>query len=345
MVTVKRYGAFPALLVFIIVAAALLLAGCGAGSDRGKEAQDATAQKEQEAAGEEQGDQPGEAARGDQAGGAANGNAAVEDNATDGDNAAPTIVVTYFPYADHIIALGQAGQLKGAVNLKSLQTFPVYEPYLQDGAIADLGEQVAPEQIMALEPDLVIISQNEAQYEEQLSKFARTVTVEATLNWQETMRAVAIAIGAEEEAEQYIAQFLALQEETAAMMQQSGAAGKTALFMMPWKESFTHWGGSRMALYYEKLGFKPFEGMANVGQINLEGVSEYNPDYIFIGKDFSNTSEVRLEELAANPVWNALDAVKNERAFVVDTEILGPLAMGQFKGLEYMNQLFGGASE
>ncbi|ULL15657.1 ABC transporter substrate-binding protein [Paenibacillus sp. H1-7] len=126
----------------------------------------------------------------------------------------------------------------------------------------------------------------------------------------------------------------------AAMMEKSGAKGKTALFIMPWKKGFTYWSGSRMSLYYEKLGFKPFEGMQNVGEITLEGISKLNPEFLFIGKDYAHASEITLEDLAKDPVWNSLDAVKNKKMFVADTEILGPLAMGQWKGLDYMNQLF-----
>lgn len=52
-----------------------------------------------------------------------------------------TIVVTYFPYADHLIALGQVDRLAGVVNLKSLQNFKVYDSYLESGNIVDLGSK------------------------------------------------------------------------------------------------------------------------------------------------------------------------------------------------------------
>lgn len=193
---------------------------------------------------------------------------------------------------------------------------------------------------MALSPDLIIASDADEKELEQLNKIAKTVTVKATLNWQETIRGVAAAVGEEAAAETYVNQFLTKQTEVAATLEKSGTKGKTALFIMPWQKSFTYWSGSRMAIYYEKLGFKPFEGMKNVGNITLEGISELNPEYIFIGKDYTNASEVTLDSLNANPIWNSLSAVKNKKMFVVDTEILGPLAMGQVKGLDYMSKLF-----
>ncbi|MFD2331035.1 ABC transporter substrate-binding protein [Cohnella sp. GCM10020058] len=250
------------------------------------------------------------------------------------------IVVTYFPYADHLFALGKGEDLIGVVNLKSLKDFTVYEPFLADGHVADLGDELDLEKIAALNPDLIIASSADADQIEQLSKIAKTVTVNATLNWQETIRGVADAIGEKTEAEAYIGKFTAKQTEAAAVVEQSGAKGKTALFVMPWQKSFTYWSGPRLALYYEKLGFKPFDGLSNVGDITLEGISELDPEYLFIGKDYTNTSEITLEQLEKDPVWNSLSAVKNKKMFVVDTEILGPLAMGQFKGLAYMEQLF-----
>ncbi|GKU78024.1 ABC transporter substrate-binding protein [Paenibacillus sp. L3-i20] len=255
-----------------------------------------------------------------------------------------TIVVTYFPYADHLIALGQVDRLAGVVNLKSLQNFKVYDSYLESGNIVDLGEQVSPEHIASLKPDLIIVSQNDKQHVEQLSKIATTVTVEATLDWQETIVAVARAIGEEAAAEQYITKFQALQNETATVIEKSGVKGKTALFAMPWEKSFNYWGSTRMSLYYEKLGFKPVDDLEKVGEISLEGIYALNPDYIFIGKDYANASEIKLEDLGKSAIWNSLDAVKNNKVFEVDTEILGPLAMGQYKGLEYMNQLFSGTT-
>ncbi|TNJ66457.1 ABC transporter substrate-binding protein [Paenibacillus hemerocallicola] len=252
---------------------------------------------------------------------------------------APKIAVTYFPYAEHLFAIGQAGAVKGVVGLSSLKQFSVYDPFLRDGAIVDLGDEANLEKIIALNPDLIIASQFDEKIAEQLSKIAKTVTINTTLNWQETIVQVAAVVGEEAKAKQYIDGFNKKGSEIAALMEQSGQKGKTALFIMPWKKGFTYWSGSRMALYYDKLGFKPFDGMKNTGEITLEGIAELNPEYIFIGKDYTNSSEITLKDLETNPVWQGLNAVKNKKMFVVDTEILGPLAMGQSKGLDYVEKL------
>lgn len=254
-------------------------------------------------------------------------------------SAAPKIAVTYFPYAEHLFAIGQAGSVKGVVGLSSLKQFSVYDPFLMDGAIVDLGDEANLEKIIALNPDLIIASQFDEKIAEQLSKIAKTVTINTSLNWQETIVQVAAVVGEEAKAKQYVDGFNKKGSEIATLMEQSGQKGKTALFVMPWKKGFTYWSGSRMALYYDKLGFKPFDGMKNTGEITLEGIAELNPEYIFIGKDYTNSSEITLKVLESNPVWQGLHAVKNKKMFVVDTEILGPLAMGQSKGLDYVEKL------
>lgn len=249
------------------------------------------------------------------------------------------IAVLYFPFADHLFALGNADAVKGVAGLKSLRTFPVYEPFLQGDAIADLGDQASMEKLIAMQPDLIIASHFEQSQAEQLSKIAKTVVVTASLDWQDTLRQVAAAIGEEAKAEAYIDGYTKRLDEVAAVMERSGQKGKSAMFMMPWKKGFTYWSGPRLSAYYGTLGFKPFEGLQNTGEISLEGLGKLNPDYLFIGNDFTHASEISLEELQTNPVWQSLDAVKNNRMFIVDTEIFGPLALGQSKGLEVMDKL------
>lgn len=255
------------------------------------------------------------------------------------------IAVMYFPYAEHLFAIGRADAVKGVVGLKSLRQFSVYDPYVSGDRIIDLGDQANLEKIMEMNPDLIIASQFEEQIVEQLSKIAKTVTVNTNLDWQETIKQVAALIDEEAKAQAYIDNFRKKQAEVTAVMEQSGQHGQTALFMMLWKNGFNYWGNPRMSLYYDKLGFKQPGELKNIGQIDLEGVSQMNPDYIFIGNDYTNASEISMKELETNPVWQALGAVKNKKVFIVDTEILGPLAMGQYKGLEFMEKLMKSAKQ
>ncbi|UFJ40710.1 ABC transporter substrate-binding protein [Brevibacillus humidisoli] len=249
------------------------------------------------------------------------------------------VVVTYFPYADHLFAIGEQDVVSGVVGLKSLQNFPVYDAFTKQGNIADLGDSANLEKILELDPDVIIAWEEDEKIYDQLSKIADTIMIPQSENWQDTITKVAAVIGEQEKADLYIADYNKKLDALAAQMTQTGVQGKTAIFMMTWGKGFNYYGGVRMEPYYERLGFAKFPGMKDWGEISLEGVADIDPDYIFLGEDFTNSAEVRLEELDKNEVWNNLEAVKNGHLFVIDTEIVGPLAMGQAKDLEVIKQI------
>ncbi|MGG6313796.1 ABC transporter substrate-binding protein [Paenibacillus macerans] len=249
------------------------------------------------------------------------------------------VAITYFPYADHLFAIGEQDVVAGVVGLKSLQNFPVYDEFTKQGNIADLGDTASMESILALDPDVIIAWEDDEKIDDQLAKIAPTVLIRQSENWQDTIAKIAAVIGEEAKAEQYIADYNAKLDELAAKMDATGAKGKTAIFMMTWGKGFNYYGGVRMEPYYDRLGFAKFDGMEDWAEISLEGVAGIDPDYIFLGEDFTGAAELTLDELSKNPVWNGLKAVKNGNLHVIDTEIVGPLAMGQSKGLGVIEQI------
>ncbi|WP_241236317.1 ABC transporter substrate-binding protein [Brevibacillus marinus] len=249
------------------------------------------------------------------------------------------VAITYFPYADHLFAIGEQDVVAGVVGLSYLRNFPVYDPFTKDGRIADLGDQANLEKMLELAPDVIIAWEQDEEIYDELAKIAKTIVIPQSENWQETITKVAAVIGEEAKAAQYIADYNARLQTLAEKMDDSGIKGKTAIFMMTWGKGFNYYGGVRMEPYYEKLGFRKFAGMKDWSEISLEGVSAINPDYIFLGEDFTGTAELALSELASNPVWNSLQAVKNGNLYIVDTEVFGPLAMGQSKGLDVIEQI------
>lgn len=249
------------------------------------------------------------------------------------------IAITYFPYAEHLFAIGEQGAVGGVVGLKSLQNFKVYDSFTKDGRIMDLGDTMNLEAILALEPDVIIGWNEDDKMYDQLSKIADTIIIPQSENWQDTITRVAEVIGEEQKAEVYIQNYNAKLEKTAAKIDQNGEKGKQAVFLMTWNKGFYYYGGVRMEPYYNKLGFAKFEGMQDWGELSLENLSKIDPDYIFLGLDFTNSAELSLEQLEKSAVWNSLKAVKNGHMFLVDTEIVGPLAMGQSKGLDVIQSI------
>lgn len=250
-----------------------------------------------------------------------------------------TVAITYFPYAEHLFAIGRADAVTGTVALSSLKNFPVYDPFLKDGKVQNLGDEANLEKIMAINPDVIIDSEFEDNIYDQLAKIANTVVIPTSENWQDTIVKVAAVIGEEEKARQYIDAYEKKLNELAARMETSGMKGKTAVFMMTWGKGFNYYAGVRMEPYYKRLGFKPLDNMDDYGELSLEGLSQWNPDYIFLGEDFTHTAELTLKDLEKNPVWTSLNAVKNGHLYMVDTEIVGPLAMGQRKGLDVIEKI------
>lgn len=338
----------------LIVCAVLfagLLAGCGAQAGSGGE-QAAPGAGGNNAAAEQGGTNSGREGNGDKAtgeGGAKNGAGAASFPLTIKHAKGETVIsekpksvaITYFPYADHLFAIDEMPEKLGVVGLSSLKNFPVYDPFTKDGRIIDLGDTANLEKVLDMSPDVIIAWEDDDKIYEQLAKIADTIVIPSSENWQDTITQVAAVMGREDAAKAYIDRYNAKLKEVAATMEKSGEKGKTALFMMTWGKGFNYYGGKRLDPYYKDMGFKPFDSLKDWGEISLEGVSELNPDYIFVGEDFTNSAEVTLKELETNPVWNSLNAVKNKQLFVVDTEIVGPLAMGQSKGLDLIEKIMG----
>nr|WP_257721147.1 ABC transporter substrate-binding protein [Paenibacillus sp. IHB B 3084] len=247
--------------------------------------------------------------------------------------------MTYFPYAEHLFAIGEQDAVSGVVGLSSLQNFKVYQPYTSQNKIQNLGDKINLERILALQPDLIIISdQDEALYD-QLSKIAKTIIVPGSENWQDTITKVAAPLAEEQKAEQYIQDYNHKLDQLASDLDKKGQKGKIAIFMMTWDKGFYYFAGPRMEPYYKHLGFKGWESMENNSQISLEGISKIDPDYIFVGEDYTKKTATSLKELETNPVWKGLKAVRNKHMYVVGTEIVGPLAMGQSKGLDTIRNI------
>lgn len=61
--------------------------------------------------------------------------------------------------------------------------------------------------------------------------------------------------------------------------------------------------------------------------ISLEKFSEMNPDYIFVqfSEDENKDQPDALKNLQNNPIWQSINAVKNNKVFV---NVVDPLAQG-----------------
>ena len=81
---------------------------------------------------------------------------------------------------------------------------------------------------------------------------------------------------------------------------------------------------------YEDLGLAVPEVVAKAeaqSELALEGLAEINPDYIFLQFESTENTDnpTALEELKENPIFQSIEAVKNDHLFV---NTVDPLAQG-----------------
>ena len=168
------------------------------------------------------------------------------------------------------------------------------------------------EAIIALEPDVIVISTVQEKMYDQLSKIAPVVMIEMKqVDWKEDFMHVANVFGKEEEATTWINNYL---DKAAAVGDQIKATyGENSTYL-----SFLASAGSLFifdqaglgSVLYDDLGLTKPAGMPeqediSLPVVSLEGLAEINSDYIFaIGTDED------LQTLTASSIWNGTEAVK-----------------------------------
>lgn len=193
--------------------------------------------------------------------------------------------------------------------------FPTYlEETLQGAKILGYSMQdtMDVEAIIALEPDLIIISTYQEKMYEQLKDVAPTVMIElAQMNWKEDVLSVAKVFGKEAEANAWLEAYEAKAEEVGKKIRETYGEDTSYLaFLASGGQFFVFDGAGFGSVLYEDLGLKKPEGMPeqeniSLPVVNYEGLAAIDADVIFaIGTDED------MAALKANSVWNGLTPVK-----------------------------------
>lgn len=168
------------------------------------------------------------------------------------------------------------------------------------------------EAIIALNPDLIVISTVQEKMYDQLSKIAPVVMVEMKqVDWKEDFMHVAKVFGKEEIATEWINDYLAKAEEVGAHIKATYGEDSTYLsFLASAGSLFIFDQAGLGSILYNDMGLAKPEGMPEQENISLpvvtlEGLAEINSDYIFaVGTDED------LATLTASSIWNNTEAVK-----------------------------------
>lgn len=237
-------------------------------------------------------------------------------------------------FADQLIAVGE--RPAGSVVAGTKDEFPDYLN-TQMGDVKVLGTRDEPnlEAIVALNPDLILMTDFQEEVYDSVSQIAPTVVLDFYEDWRDTLAVIGAITGKQAEAETvrqaYEGKITGLREQLAAKL-----GDETVALIRPRPEGIRVHGPDHRtgSILYEDLGLNAPAFVQEITddtsvEISMETVADVGADHYFLLSDDLFAKEA--EALAGSPVWKSLDAVKNNRAYDVNSTLwiayYGPLAL------------------
>lgn len=238
---------------------------------------------------------------------------------------------------DTLDALGVGDKVIGAAT----KNLPAYLEKYQEVESAGGIKEPDLEKINEMQPDLIIISGRQSDYQEQLSQIAPTLylAMDTEKPWesmQENVTTLAKIFDKEKEAEEKLTD---LTKQIDEVKEKASALDQTALVTLVNEGQLSAYGsGSRFGLVHDLFGFKQaddqIEASTHGQSVSYEYVLEKDPGILFvidrtkaIGGDTSN------DNVAANELVAQTDAGKNDQVISLQPDVWY-LSGG---GLESMN--------
>ncbi|WP_430609206.1 siderophore ABC transporter substrate-binding protein [Enterococcus sp. DIV0876] len=204
--------------------------------------------------------------------------------------------------------------------------------YLSDFAdIESAGGIKEPdlEKINQLQPDLIIISGRQRDYQEQLASIAPTLFLNVDNNdtWtsiEKNIQTLAEIFGKEEEAQRQLAD---LQGQIDTLSANAEESGLSALVVMVNEGNLSAFGpGSRYSILYDTFGFVPvddtIEASTHGESISYEYLLEKNPDLLFvIDRSQAIGGEESQSAFISNEIVQETNAGQNDRIITLDAEV------------------------
>lgn len=193
--------------------------------------------------------------------------------------------------------------------------FPSYlEKTLKGAEILgySMQDKMDVEKILALKPDLIIISSVQEKMYQQLSKAAPTVMLKlAQTDWKEDVLKVADIMQKKDKAEKWLADYKKKAQEKGKEIKKSYGEKKSYLSILAsGGQIFVYDKAGLGSILYEDMGLKRPKGLPKQKDISLpvvsyEGLASIEADYILaVG------TEDDMAALKKNSVWKELPAVK-----------------------------------
>lgn len=192
--------------------------------------------------------------------------------------------------------------------------FPSYLEETLSGAQIlgySMSESVDLEAVIALNPDLIVISNYQESSYEQLSEIAPTIMIQlAQMDWKEDFMSVATVMDKETEAKEWLAAYeaeaKALGEEIKAV---NGEDATYLSFLASGGSIFIFDGAALGSLLYEDLGLARPENLPKQENVSLpvvtyEGLAEIDADYIA-----AVTTDEDLKALEESGIFSSMKAI------------------------------------
>jgi iron complex transport system substrate-binding protein len=218
--------------------------------------------------------------------------------------------------------------------------------------VAKLGVVTDPdmEAVLALKPDVIYV--DEVYTEKDIPKFEKIAPTKSIDmdegTWRDHLNRLAVQVGREKEAEQFIQDYEAKSKRISALIKtELRETAKVMAIRMTAKE-LRVMGMPRPLgpILFEDLGLSPAIGVEKITDkpfavISQEVLSDFDADAIFVIISKGSEAKANYDLLAKNPIWNNLKAVKNKHAYVLDGQKwLDYSSMGHSMALDDAEKLF-----
>jgi iron complex transport system substrate-binding protein len=217
----------------------------------------------------------------------------------------------------------------------SFNTGAVFENEAQEISVID-AYSINEEEIMALDPDLILWNTEDETTYQALSNIAPTIACDYFgMNYQERLRFMGEVLNRSEKAEELIQAFESKIENAKQKLADEGLGDKSVLCIEKREDVLSaSWLGRGGPLMYDLLGFKAPEKLqeamkdsknAQAGGVKLsyEVINEYAGDFILVNGTMGDFGD--------NDIWKNLPAVKEDRV------ISAPVNMFWFNDIISMN--------
>lgn len=245
------------------------------------------------------------------------------------------IAVLDVKFVDQLVALGEqpAGSV---VSGTKDETFPEYlKDKLVDVKVLGTRDEPNLEALVALNPDLIIMTDFQEKIYDSVSKIADTIVLDFYEDWRDTAATMGKITGKTAEAEALVKNYedklVGLRSKLSAKLGE-----ETVALIRPRKEGIRVHGPDHRTggILYKDLGLKAPKFVTDIKEdtsveVTMEKVPDIGADRYFLLSDAMFATET--EQLTSSPIWQSMDAVKNNRVYNVDTQLwiayYGPIAV------------------